>query len=75
MKKIFDFQHFMCIQVKFFWVVMLCNDVVAYQCFGGPCCLHFQGKMNSTAKEAWCIKKGQSLAANKKLERVIWQPL
>jgi hypothetical protein len=24
------------IQVKVFWVVMLCNVVVGYQCFGGP---------------------------------------
>jgi hypothetical protein len=29
-------------QVAIFWVVTLCSDVVGYQCFGGPCCLHLQ---------------------------------
>jgi len=24
------------------WVVTPCNDVVGYQRFGGPCCLHLQ---------------------------------
>jgi len=28
------------IQVVVFWVMTPCSDVVAYQCFGGPCCLH-----------------------------------
>jgi hypothetical protein len=28
------------IQAEVFWVVMLCNVVVGYQCFRGPCCLH-----------------------------------
>jgi len=32
------------IQVKVFWVVMLCSVVVGYQHFGGPCCLHLQGE-------------------------------
>jgi hypothetical protein len=31
------------IQVKVFWVVMPCSDVVEYQCFGGPYYLHLQG--------------------------------
>jgi hypothetical protein len=26
-------------QVVVFWVVMPCNVVVEYQCFGEPCCL------------------------------------
>jgi len=26
-----------------FWVVTPCSDVVGYQCFGRPCCLHLQG--------------------------------
>jgi hypothetical protein len=30
------------IQVEFFWVVTPCN-VVEYQCFRGPCCLHLLG--------------------------------
>jgi hypothetical protein len=25
------------------WFVMPCGDVVGYQCFGVPCCLHLQG--------------------------------
>jgi len=28
------------IQVVFFWVVTPCSDVVGYQCFGEPWCLH-----------------------------------
>jgi len=30
----------MVVKIEFvvFWVVMLCNVVVWYQCFGGPCC-------------------------------------
>jgi len=30
-------KHF---QVVVFWVVTTCRDVVGYQCFGRPCCLH-----------------------------------
>jgi peptidoglycan biosynthesis protein MviN/MurJ (putative lipid II flippase) len=29
-------------QIKVFQVVIPCNVVVGYQCFGGPCCLHLQ---------------------------------
>jgi hypothetical protein len=28
------------IHVVVFWVMTLCSDVVGYQFFGGPCCLH-----------------------------------
>jgi len=30
-------------EVEVFWIVMLYSDV-GYQCFGGLCCLHLQGK-------------------------------
>jgi hypothetical protein len=30
------------IQVEVFWVLKPCSVVVAYQQFGGPCCLHLQ---------------------------------
>jgi hypothetical protein len=30
--------------VEVFWVVTPYNDVVEYQCFGGPWCLHLQGE-------------------------------
>jgi hypothetical protein len=30
------------VQVEDFWVVTPCNDVVGYQRFEGPCCLHLQ---------------------------------
>jgi hypothetical protein len=33
------------IKVDIFRVVTLCSFVVGYQCFGGPCCLHLQGKL------------------------------
>jgi hypothetical protein len=33
------------IQVQVFWVVTPCNDVVGYQRFRNPCCLHLQGMM------------------------------
>jgi hypothetical protein len=29
------------VQVKIFWVAMMCSVAVGYQCFGGPCCLHY----------------------------------
>jgi hypothetical protein len=32
------------IEVEFFWLVTLCNVVLGYQRFGGPCCLHLQGE-------------------------------
>jgi hypothetical protein len=39
----------MMIQVVVFWVMTPCSDVVGYQRFGGPCCLHLQGEVS----EAW----------------------
>jgi len=30
-------------QIKVFWVVMLCSVAVQYQHFRGPYCLHLQG--------------------------------
>jgi len=27
------------------WVVMPYSDVVGYQCFRGPCCLHFHSEV------------------------------
>jgi hypothetical protein len=33
------------IQVKFFWVVILCSVMVRYHCFRGPCCLHLQDEV------------------------------
>jgi hypothetical protein len=38
------------IQIIVFWVMIPCNDVVRYQCFGGPCCLHLQGEVNGDRK-------------------------
>jgi hypothetical protein len=32
-----------------FWVVAPCSLVEAYQSFGGPCCLHYQGESQKTA--------------------------
>jgi hypothetical protein len=32
------------IQVEVLWVVTPCSDVVGYQRFEGPCCLHLQGE-------------------------------
>jgi hypothetical protein len=28
-----------------FWIMTPCSVVVGYQRFGGPCCLHLQGKL------------------------------
>jgi hypothetical protein len=44
--KVFDFEVFtlMKIEIVVFWVVTPRNDVVRYQCIGGPCCLHLQGE-------------------------------
>jgi len=30
------------IHIMVFWVVMPYSDMVGYQCFGGPCCLHLK---------------------------------
>jgi hypothetical protein len=35
-----------------FWVLILCRDVVGYQHFGGPCCLHLQGEVNGALESA-----------------------
>jgi hypothetical protein len=32
-------------QIEVFWVVTPCSVVVAYQRFGGPCCLHLQSEV------------------------------
>jgi hypothetical protein len=31
--------------VAVFWVVTPCSDVIRYERFGGPCCLHLQGEV------------------------------
>jgi len=31
----------MCIHV-IFWVMILCSDIVVYECFRGLCCFHLQ---------------------------------
>jgi hypothetical protein len=33
--------------VMVFWVMMPCNEVIGYQHFRGPCCLHLEGEVNS----------------------------
>jgi len=33
-----------------FWVVILCSDVVGYQCFRRSYCFYLQGKVNSAMK-------------------------
>jgi len=38
------------VHVMVFWVVTPCSDVVGFQRFGGPCCLHPQGEVNDTVK-------------------------
>jgi MFS superfamily sulfate permease-like transporter len=35
------------VQVAVFWVVMPCSEMVGYQCFREPCCLHLQGEGRS----------------------------
>jgi len=37
-------------QVKVFWVVTPCSDMVGYQRFGGPRCI-FQGEMTTWTSE------------------------
>jgi hypothetical protein len=38
------------IQVVVFWVMTLSGDVVGYQHFIGPCCLHLQGEVTGAGK-------------------------
>jgi len=33
------------VHVAVFWVVTPCSDVVGYQRFGRPCCIHLQGEV------------------------------
>jgi hypothetical protein len=33
------------VQFEVLWVVTSCSDVVRYERFGGPCCLHLQGEL------------------------------
>jgi hypothetical protein len=40
------------IQVVVFWVVTPCSDVIGYQRFGGPCCLHRQGEVVNGYRKA-----------------------
>jgi hypothetical protein len=40
------------IEVVVFWVVTPSINVVGYQSFGGPCCLHLQGEGIGTQKIA-----------------------
>jgi hypothetical protein len=43
------------IQVWVLWIVMPCSVAVGYQCFGGSCCLHFQGEVHGTGTGTTCI--------------------
>jgi hypothetical protein len=43
-----QYSHY--IQVVVFCVVTLCSDVLGYQCFGAPCCLHLQGEVSDFAR-------------------------
>jgi hypothetical protein len=36
--------------VEVFWVTTPCSDVIGYQGFGSPCCLHLQGEVNGTVE-------------------------
>jgi hypothetical protein len=45
------------IQVEIFCVVTLFSVAIGYQCFGGPCCLHFQGKVHDAGAVS---RKGQN---------------
>jgi hypothetical protein len=62
-------------EIVFFWVVTPCSVVVGCQRFGGPCCFHLQGEENGARKKGIDLvmeyKRGQSMAANRKLERML----
>jgi len=38
------------IQIMVLWVLMPCGDVVGYQHYGRPCCLHHQGEVSEPWK-------------------------
>jgi hypothetical protein len=58
-----------------FWMLTLCSDVVGYQCFRGPGCLHLQGEVNGAGKRGIDrgreYKRGYSLADSRKQERIV----
>jgi len=43
------------IQVMLFWIVMLCSEMVGYQCFRRPCCLclHLQDWGQHCLPKCW----------------------
>jgi hypothetical protein len=47
------FEAFMVMKVpaEVFWVVMLCNVMVGYQCFRGPCCLNLYSEDGGFSSE------------------------
>jgi hypothetical protein len=46
MNQVYTIKHTGKIQVVVFGVVTPCSDVVGYQRFGGPCCVHLQGEVS-----------------------------
>jgi len=47
------------LKAEIFWAVKPCSVMVGYQRFGGPCCLHLQGEVNSHRLEdfiSWGLK-------------------
>jgi len=49
------FKTFM-FHVEVTWVVMLCSEVVGYQHFIGPCCLHLHLTTQKTSTTCWMFK-------------------
>jgi hypothetical protein len=66
------------IQDEVFWVVTLCNVMIGYQRFRGPCCLLLQGEVNGIGKKGIDIgmeyKRGAQSCNEQKWEGVVLQP-